>query len=317
MLDSSFQIICTVSVDGPASLRRRPARSPCTRPTPFTTRTTVHVHWGAQPLPGTAEGGDASLKVMTSERLDNRISLITGGTTGMGLATARRLLDEGAQVIITGRDQERLDAATLTLDAGDRLLPVRADASNISDIDELMTTIGERYGRLDFVFANAGILSGRSTQDVTEEEFDRVVGVNFKGVYFTVQKAIPLLHDGASVVLNASWTIYLGRGTNALYSASKAAVHNLARTLASELAPRRIRVNSVSPGYIVTRMFDGVPVEERGAYVAEVAAGRLGTPEDIAGVIAFLASDDSAYVNGEDILVDGGRVAVDPLRPME
>ncbi|MEV5574537.1 glucose 1-dehydrogenase [Spirillospora sp. NPDC052269] len=249
-----------------------------------------------------------------TKRFTNKTALISGGTSGMGLATARLLLDEGAQVVITGRDQARLDAAAKDLDAGDRLLAVRADAANLADLDALVERIRERFGRLDVVFANAGVGAFARSAEVTEDDFDQVVGTNFKGVYFTIQKAVPLMTGGGSVVVNASWTLYRGMAAASVYSASKAAVLNLAQTLSSDLADRKIRVNSVSPGYIDTPMFRGAaPTDEEAAvYAGQVVTGRLGTSEDVARAVAFLASDDASYITGQDLVVDGGLVSSIP-----
>ncbi|MEV5828242.1 glucose 1-dehydrogenase [Spirillospora sp. NPDC052242] len=252
---------------------------------------------------------------MTDSRFDGKVALITGGTSGMGLAVARRLLEEGARVVVTGRDQGRLDAAVKELDgaapdAGERILAVRADAASLTDLDALMDAVRERHGRLDVVFANAGVGAFGPTADITEDDFDRTVDINFKGVYFTIQKALPLLAADASIVINASWTLHRGLPNGSLYSATKAAAASLARTLAAELGPRGVRVNSVSPGYIDTPMFrDAVPADEVEGTRARVASGRIGTSEEVAGAVAFLASADAAYVNGQDLIVDGGLVA--------
>ncbi|MGW1847382.1 SDR family NAD(P)-dependent oxidoreductase [Streptomyces sp. NPDC001966] len=248
------------------------------------------------------------------KRLSNRTVLITGGTSGMGLATARRLLDEGAYVAITGRDESRLAKAAAALDAGDRLLTVRADASNLTDLEVLMRRIETWRGSLDAVFANAGTGVFKPSADVTEADFDHLTDVNFKGVFFTVQKALPLLKEGGAIVLNASWTLYRGLPVASVYSATKAAVHNLARTLGSDLAPRGIRVNSVSPGYIDTEMYRGANVdpEADARNAAQVPLGTVGHADEVAAAVAFLASDDASYITGQDLVIDGGLVGSVP-----
>ncbi|MBB1246590.1 SDR family oxidoreductase [Streptomyces durbertensis] len=245
----------------------------------------------------------------TLTRYTGKTALITGGTSGMGLATAQRLRDEGARVVITGRDQSRLDAAVSRL-GNDSVLGVVADTSDLAALDGLMDDVRERFGRVELVFANAGVGVFKPSDEVTEADFDLSVGVNFKGVYFTVQKAVPLMPEGGSVVVNASWTLHRGVGGLSLYSATKAAAHNLARTLAAELAPRGIRVNSISPGYIDTPMYPEAELPEDIATASRnrVAAGRFGRPEEIAGAVAFLGSADAAYVNGQDLVIDGGLV---------
>ncbi|MET9126264.1 MULTISPECIES: SDR family oxidoreductase [unclassified Streptomyces] len=244
------------------------------------------------------------------ERFTNHTVLITGGTSGMGLATARRLLDEGAYVVITGRDDARLAKAATELDAGTRLLTVRADAASLPDLDALMRRVETWRGTLDAVFANAGTGVFKHGTDLTEADFDHSTDVNFKGVFFTVQKALPLMRDGGAIVLNASWTLHRGMAVASVYSATKAAVHNLARTLGSDLAPRGIRVNSVSPGYIDTEMYRGAnttpEADERNA--AQVPLGTIGHAADVAAAVAFLASADAAYITGQDLVIDGGLV---------
>ncbi|MBW5482982.1 SDR family NAD(P)-dependent oxidoreductase [Streptomyces bambusae] len=257
----------------------------------------------------------------TAPEFHDRVVLITGGTSGMGLATARLLLDGGAHVVVTGRDEARLQRTAAQLaqasDGGARLLTVRADAASTADLDRLVSVVGDRHGRLDGVFANAGVGVFQPAAEVREEDFDHVVGVNFKGVFFTVQKSLPLLdasRGGASVVINASWTLHRGMAHAPVYAASKAAVHNLTRTLGSDLAGRGIRINSVSPGYIVTEMFRSVVPDpaDREPLRAEVPLGRLGGAEDVAETVAFLLSPRSSYITGQDIGVDGGLVTVIP-----
>lgn len=256
----------------------------------------------------------------STSRFQDKIALITGGTSGMGLATAHRLLAEGASVIITGRSKKRLDAAVAELERGlpegaaaERVLAVVGDVGDRVDLTTLIDTVRQRFGRLDVLFANAGIGSFGPIGEVTEEEFDRVIGVNFKGVYFTIQQALPLLVDGSAIVINASWTLHRGLQGATVYSATKAAVHNLGHTLAADLAPRRIRVNSVSPGYIETPMFhEAVSVDAHTEVISAVAAARLGTAEDVASAVAFLASHEASYINGQDLIIDGGLVAAIP-----
>lgn len=245
--------------------------------------------------------------------------LVTGGGSGIGLATARRLLDAGARVVIAGRDAERLQTAAKQLDAADRVVPVPADVSNTADLDRLFGTIQERAGELHGVVANAGTGSMGRTADVTEHEFDRVIGANLKGAYFTVQKALPLLSDGSSIVLIGSWTAHRGLAMGTVYSASKAAVGALVGGFAADLAERGIRVNAVVPGHIATDMFDGVTggVDEvREMFRGQVALGRIGKPEDVADVVRFLLSGQAAYVTGQQVVVDGGLLGSVPLPPM-
>ncbi|BBC28988.1 Oxidoreductase [Streptomyces graminofaciens] len=268
-------------------------------------------------------GGEAV--VMTDSNSDvtgfhDRVVLITGGTSGMGLATARLLLEAGSDIVITGRDDARLDRAAEQLDKvsdqGARLFTVRADSASLTDLERLAALIRERHGRLDGVFANAGVGVFQRSGEVTEQDFDLSVDVNFKGVFFTVQKVLPLLDaaGGGSIVINASWTLHRGLAVAPVYAATKAAVHNLARTLGSDLAGRGIRVNSISPGYIVTEMFDAANPDpaSHDAIRSQVPLRRLGQAQDIAETVAFLLSPQSSYITAQDIAVDGGLVTAIP-----
>ncbi|MFF2391124.1 glucose 1-dehydrogenase [Nocardia sp. NPDC058114] len=242
-------------------------------------------------------------------RFDGKTALITGGSSGMGLATAHRLIAEGARVVVTGRDKKRLDASVAAL--GGQAHGIAGDATDLDDLDDLAAAVADRFGHLDLLFANAGIGSFQTIEQVTGELFDQVIGSNLKGAFFTIQKVLPLLPDHASIVINASFGLHLGVSGSALYSASKAAVHNLTRALAAELAPRRIRVNAVSPGYIDTPAFRAELSESARQGVAALSpAGRVGTAEDVAAAVAFLASADAAFVNGHDLRVDGGLTAI-------
>lgn len=242
-------------------------------------------------------------------RFNGMTALITGGSSGMGLATAHRLIAEGARVVVTGRDKERLDAAVAEL--GGQAHGIAGDATDLGDLDTLVAAVADRLGHLDLLFANAGIGSFQPIDQVTGALFDQVIASNLKGAFFTIQKTLPLLPDHASIVINASFGLHLGVAGAALYSASKAAVHNLTRTLAAELAPRRIRVNSVSPGYIDTPAFHReMPEDARRAVAALSPAARVGTSEDVAAAVAFLGSADAAFINGHDLRVDGGLTAV-------
>jgi NAD(P)-dependent dehydrogenase (short-subunit alcohol dehydrogenase family) len=244
-------------------------------------------------------------------KLGGKIALVTGGNSGIGLATAKRFVDEGALVYITGRRQEALHAAVQEIGKG--AIGVQGDVSNLADLDRLFARIQAEHGRLDVVFANAGGGSFASLSEVTETQFDREFGINVKGVLFTVQKALPLMSKGGAIVLNASIVSIKGFENFGVYSATKAAVRSLARTFTAELKDRGIRVNVVSPGPIATPGVDGLtenPDALRATLVQSVPMGRIGDPDEIAKAVVFLASDDSSFVTGTELFVDGGMAQV-------
>ncbi len=247
-------------------------------------------------------------------KLNNKVAVITGGSSGIGLATAQRFIADGAQVVITGRNQEAVDAAAAEL--GDRATGIHGDVANLEDLDRLFAQVQEQFGRVDVLFANAGIAPFIPFEAVTEEHFDSLFNINVRGLFFTVQKALPLLSEGASVILNASVVAQSGLPNTSIYSATKAAVRSLGRTLAAELSPRGIRVNVVSPGLIETPFWGkvGLSQDEIDAFAEQVVQqtplGRLGKPEEIATTVAFLASDDASYFTGADLVADGGMIQV-------
>ena len=243
-------------------------------------------------------------------RLDGKIALVTGGSSGIGLATAKQFVNEGAYVFITGRREPELAAAVTEI--GRNVTAVRGDVSNLDDLDRLFAQIQREKGRLDVVFANAGVAKYAPLGTISEDFHDSIFDVNVKGLLFTVQKALPLLPDGASIILNASIVASKGLGANSVYSASKAAVRSFARTWTTDLRQRRIRVNAVSPGATDTPglsdlLASGEAGRERLQTLStSVPLGRLGTPDEVAGAVVFLASDDSSYITGTELFVDGG-----------
>ena len=246
--------------------------------------------------------------------LMNKIAVITGGSTGIGLATAHRFIADGAQVVITGRNEEALELAVAEL--GDGVTGISGDVANLEDLDRLFATVKRQFGRVDVLFANAGIAPFVPFQAVTEDHFDRLFNVNVRGLFFTVQKALPLLSKNASIILNASVVAQSGLRNTSVYSATKAAVRSLGRTLAAELSPRGIRVNVVSPGLTQTPLVDklGLSKDELNAFGAQMVQqtplGRPGKPEEIAATAAFLASDEASFFTGADLVADGGLVQV-------
>ncbi len=241
-------------------------------------------------------------------RFEDKTVVITGGGSGMGFAAAQAFLKEGANVAICGRTKEKLDAAAKRLGSSDRVQVATADVSQVADLDHLYQQVSDRFGKVHAVFANAGVGIPTELGDVDESTFDKIVSVNFKGVFFTVQQALPHIVDGGAIVLNASLTQHQGLPNLIVYAATKAAVSQLARSLATSLLPRRIRVNAVSPGVIDTDMVDGMDDEVVKALKNEIPMERLGQPEEVAKAVLFLASEDASYITGEDLLVDGGRI---------
>jgi NAD(P)-dependent dehydrogenase (short-subunit alcohol dehydrogenase family) len=243
-------------------------------------------------------------------KLDGKIALITGGNSGIGLATAKQFVNEGAYVFITGRREAELSGAVK--DIGKNVTGVQGDVSNLSNLDRLFAQIKREKGKLDVVFANAGIARYAALGSITEEFYDSIFDVNVKGLLFTVQKALPLLPDGASIILNASIVASKGFSANSVYSATKAAVRSFARTWTTDLKDRGIRVNAVSPGTIDTPgLSDLLASSETGQQRKKmisnsVPLGRFGTPDEIAKAVVFLASDDSSYITGTELFVDGG-----------
>jgi NAD(P)-dependent dehydrogenase (short-subunit alcohol dehydrogenase family) len=243
-------------------------------------------------------------------KLEGKIALITGGNSGIGLATARLLVNEGAYVFITGRRDPEL--ATAVKEIGRNVNGVQGDVSNLGDLDRLFAQIKREKSKLDIVFANAGIAKYARLGTINEEFYDSIFNINVKGLLFTVQKALPLMPDGASIILNASIVASKGFSSNSVYSATKAAVRSFARTWTTDLKDRRIRVNAVSPGSIDTPgLNDLLASSETGQQRLKmirnaVPLARLGTPDEIAKAVLFLASDDSSYITGAELFVDGG-----------
>jgi NAD(P)-dependent dehydrogenase (short-subunit alcohol dehydrogenase family) len=247
-------------------------------------------------------------------KLQGKVAVITGGNSGIGLATAQRFAREGAQVFITGRRQAELDAAVRTIGHG--AIGVQGDVSNLADLDRLFATVREKAGRLDVLFANAGGGEFLPLGQITEEHFDKTFDINVKGVLFTVQKALPLFTQGGSIILNASIAGSKGLPAFSVYSATKAALRSFARSWTIDLKGRNIRVNALSPGGIETPGLASLTPGEAEAtqfkafLASSTPLGRLGTPDEIASAAVFLASDDSSYITGTELFVDGGSAQV-------
>jgi len=247
-------------------------------------------------------------------KLDGKIALITGANSGIGLATAKEFVNEGAYVFITGRRDPELAAAVK--DIGRNVTGIQGDVSNLGDLDRLFAQIKREKAKLDIVFANAGSAKYARFGEITEDLYDSIFNVNVKGVLFTVQKALPLLPDGASIILNASIVASKGLSANSVYSATKAALRSFARTWTTDLKDRRIRVNAVSPGFIETPGLNDLLASSRAGEQRlqmlsnSVPLGRIGTPNEVAKAVVFLASDDSGYIAGTELFVDGGMAQV-------
>jgi len=249
-----------------------------------------------------------------SGKLEGKVAVITGGNSGIGLATAKRFVAEGAYIFITGRRQAELDAAVKKI--GENVAGVQGDVAKLADLDRLYATVKAKKGRIDILFANAGIGELAPLGAITEEHFDKTFNTNVKGLLFTVQKALPLLPDAASIILNASIVASTGNPAFSVYSATKAAVRSFARTWILDLEERKIRVNAISPGPINTPGLDGlgqtagVGDQLKESLLASVPMGRIGTPDEIAKAVVFLASDDSSFVTGTELFVDGGAAQI-------
>lgn len=248
-----------------------------------------------------------------SKPLSNKIALVTGGSTGIGLASAKELAAQGAKVYITGRRQQELDAAIALI--GTSAKGIRADVSRLDDLDKVYAQIAEESGRLDILFANAGGGDMLPLGAISEEHFDRIFGTNVRGVLFTVQKALPLLGAGSSIILTGSTVSVKGTANFSVYSASKAAVRNFARSWALDLQGRGIRVNVVSPGPVKTPGLGGLVAEEQrqglfDALAAQVPLGRIGEPAEVGKAVAFLASDAASFINAIELFVDGGMAQI-------
>ncbi len=242
--------------------------------------------------------------------LQNKVAVVTGGNSGIGLATAEEFIKRGAKVVITGRNHAAVEAAAQNLGGG--TLGITADQASLADADALVNTVKDRYGKVDVLFVNAGIGVFSPVPDVTESQFDEVMNINFKGAFFTVQKFLPHLNDGASIILLSSVNAFTGMPGASVYSASKAALNSLGRTLSRELAARKIRVNVVNPGPIITPILSKAGMDDesvasfRQKFAERIPLSRAGESSEVAKLVAFLASEDAAFITGAEYNIDGG-----------
>ena len=249
-------------------------------------------------------------------KLQNKVAVVTGGNSGIGYATAQELINQGARVVITGRDQKAIDEATNSL--GNGTVGFLSDQANLQHINELVEKVKDTFGTVDILFINAGVAALAPFEHLSEEQFDKNMDVNFKGAFFTLQKFLPLLKQGSAVTFLSSVNAYTGMPNTAVYAASKAALNSLTRTAAYELAPKGIRVNAVCPGPVNTPLFGkvGLPQEAieqfAGAMQQRVPLKRFGASEDIAKLVTFLSSDDATFITGSEYVIDGG-VNLNPI----
>ncbi|MBN9482118.1 MAG: short-chain dehydrogenase [Bacteroidetes bacterium 43-93] len=239
------------------------------------------------------------------KNLENKIAVITGGNSGIGYAAAKRLKESGARVIITGRRRDAVETAAKELN----ITGFVADQSKVSDIEHVASKVKEQFGRVDILVINAGITKFSTIEQIEESKFDEMMNINFKGAYFTLSRFIPLLNDGASVIMLSSTSATISPQTASVYAASKAAINAVVKIAALELASRKIRVNAVSPGPIATEIMNKIGLDEslEKQLIQSVPAGRMGKAEEVASMIHYLASKEAAFLNGGNFLVDGGQ----------